>query len=68
MSEEREEGGTPAIVEAVRAGITLQLKEAVGCEFIAEREELLMRKVRNWLDTDARLAKNFVLLGNSKEP
>ena len=52
MSEEREEGGTPAIVKAVRAGITLQLKEAVGCDFIAEREESLMRKVRNWMDTD----------------
>ena len=52
----------------MRAGITLQLKEAVGCDFIAEREESLMRKVRNWMDTDVRLAKNFVLLGNSKGP
>ena len=48
-SEEREEGGTPAIVEAVRAGMTVQLKEAVGCEFIAEREETLMRRVRAWM-------------------
>ena len=39
-------------MEAVRAGLTLQLKEAVGCEIIAEREETLMRRVRGWMATD----------------
>ena len=29
--------------------MTLQLKEAVGCDFIAEREETLMRRVRGWM-------------------
>ena len=29
--EHREEGGTPAIVESIRAGLVFQLKEAVGC-------------------------------------
>ncbi len=34
----REEGGTPAIVESIRAGLVFQLKEAVGHEAIAKRE------------------------------
>ena len=37
--ERREEGGTPAIVESIRAGLVFQLKEAVGVEAIREREE-----------------------------
>lgn len=35
----REEGGTPAIVESIRAGLVFQLKEAVGVATIKEREE-----------------------------
>ena len=34
----REEGGTPAIIESIRAGLVFQLKEAVGAEAIRERE------------------------------
>ena len=30
--EHREEGGTPGIVESIRAGLVFQLKEAVGVE------------------------------------
>jgi selenocysteine lyase/cysteine desulfurase len=41
----REEGGTPAIVEAVRAGLVFGLKEAVGTDLIAAREEQLWRHV-----------------------
>ena len=37
--EHREEGGTPAIVESIRAGLAFQLKERVGSEAIREREE-----------------------------
>ncbi len=37
--EHREEGGTPAIVESIRAGLVFGLKEAVGVEAIREREE-----------------------------
>lgn len=36
--EHREEAGTPAIVEAIRAGLVFQLKEAVGTSVIATRE------------------------------
>jgi len=46
----REEGGTPAIVESIRAGLVFQLKQAVGTELIERREnELLGRAVRSWL-------------------
>ena len=62
----REEGGTPAIVEAVRAGMAVQLKEAAAAQgFIGEREDALMRRVRGRM-ADGRLGKNFVLLGNSQ--
>ncbi len=39
----REEGGTPAIVESIRAGLVFALKEAVGTDLIAAREERLWR-------------------------
>ena len=56
----REEGGTPAIIEAVRAGLVFQLKEAVGTETIRCAEErLLERAVEAWRDEPA-----IELLGN----
>lgn len=39
----REEGGTPAIVESVRAGLVFAVKDAVGTEAIQAREERLWR-------------------------
>ena len=39
----REEGGTPAIVESIRAGLVFALKDAVGTELIQAREERLWR-------------------------
>jgi len=47
----REEGGTPAIIEAIRAGLVFQLKEAVGVPVIrAAEERLLGRAVTAWAD------------------
>ena len=47
--EHREEGGTPAIVESIRAGLVFQLKEAVGTEAIREREEAFIRRaIERW--------------------
>jgi selenocysteine lyase/cysteine desulfurase len=47
--EHREEGGTPAIIESVRAGLVFQLKGAVGVEAIrAAEERLLSRAVASW--------------------
>ena len=41
----REEGGTPAIIESIRAGLVFALKQAVGTDLIAAREEQLWRHV-----------------------
>jgi selenocysteine lyase/cysteine desulfurase len=47
--EHREEGGTPAIIESVRAGLVFQLKQAVGVETIrAAEERFLSRAVATW--------------------
>ncbi len=47
--EHREEGGTPAIVESIRAGLVFQLKAAVGVEAIREREhDFIRRAMRRW--------------------
>jgi len=46
---QREEGGTPAIVEAIRAGLVFQLKDAVGIDVIrAHEEHYLRRAVAAW--------------------
>ncbi|MEJ7833550.1 MAG: aminotransferase class V-fold PLP-dependent enzyme [Nocardioides sp.] len=51
---QREEGGTPAIIEAVRAGMVFQLKEAVGTDTIREQEERhLSRAVSAWREEPA---------------
>jgi selenocysteine lyase/cysteine desulfurase len=52
--EHREEGGTPAIVESIRAGLVFQLKQAVGVETIREREESFTRRaMRRWQENAA---------------
>jgi selenocysteine lyase/cysteine desulfurase len=56
----REEGGTSAIVESVRAGLVLALKQAVGTDLIREREQrFLGRALERW-----RRNPNLELLGN----
>jgi selenocysteine lyase/cysteine desulfurase len=45
----REEGGTPAIIESIRAGLVFQLKDAVGVDVIrAHEEDMLRRAVTAW--------------------
>ena len=45
----REEGGTPGIVESIRAGIVFTVKEAVGSDEIRRREhEFARRALRSW--------------------
>jgi selenocysteine lyase/cysteine desulfurase len=45
----REEGGTPAIVESIRAGLVFALKDAVGVDVIrAHEEDFLRRAVAAW--------------------
>ena len=56
----REEGGTPAIVDSIRAGLVFQLKEAVGLDVIRAHEEHYLRlAVRAWLAEPA-----IEILGN----
>lgn len=48
---QREEGGTPAIVEAIRAGLVFQLKQAVGHDVIRAREDAFLKAaVTAWAD------------------
>jgi selenocysteine lyase/cysteine desulfurase len=45
----REEGGTPAIVESVRAGLAFRVKQAVGAAEIRDRETRCVRRaIRSW--------------------
>lgn len=47
--EHREEGGTPAIIESIRAGLAFLVKERVGVEEIRRREEeLVARALASW--------------------
>jgi selenocysteine lyase/cysteine desulfurase len=56
----REEGGTPAIVECIRAGLVFQLKEAVGVDVIrAHEDRFLGRAVAAW-----QQEPNIEILGN----
>jgi selenocysteine lyase/cysteine desulfurase len=50
----REEGGTPAIVESIRAGLVFQLKQAVGVDVIrAHEEDFWRRAVARWTKNPA---------------
>ena len=58
--EHREEGGTPAIVESIRAGLVFGLKQTVGAEAIREREESFIRRaIERWSSHP-----NLEILGN----
>src|SRR5581483_8959068 len=51
----REEGGTPAIVESVRAGLVFALKQAVGTEVIQACEERLWRRALDRWQANPRI-------------
>ena len=58
----REEGGTPAIVESIRAGLVFQLKQAVGVDTIKAHEEAYWRAaVQAWSSNPA-----IQVLGNTR--
>ena len=58
----REEGGTPAIVESIRAGLVVGLKQAVGTDLIQEREERFRRRALDRWRRNPRIE----LLGNQR--
>ncbi|CAH8854041.1 unnamed protein product [Trichobilharzia szidati] len=62
--EEREEGGTPAIIESIRAGMVMQLKQAVTPEAIMEREEVHVKRVWKKLSD----CPNIIVLGGNQAP
>jgi len=58
----REEGGTPAIIESIRAGLVFQLKQAVGVDTIKAHEEAYWRRA-----AEAWAANPSIqVLGNTK--
>ncbi|HEX7097932.1 MAG TPA: aminotransferase class V-fold PLP-dependent enzyme [Acidimicrobiia bacterium] len=58
--EHREEGGTPAIVESIRAGLVFALKERVGADTIRRLEDgFIRRAIESW-----RQNPNIRILGN----
>lgn len=58
--EHREEGGTPAIVDSIRAGLVFQLKAAVGTDVIkAQEDRFLKAAITSWRDNP-----NIQILGN----
>jgi selenocysteine lyase/cysteine desulfurase len=60
--EHREEGGTPAIVESIRAGLVFRLKETVGVERIRRLEhDFIQRAIQSWSENP-----NIEILGNPK--
>ena len=60
----REEGGTPAIVESIRAGLVVALKEAVGTDLILALERGWWRRAVERWDRNPHLE----ILGNPDAP
>ena len=56
----REEAGTPAIVESIRAGLVFALKQAVGAEEIRRREHRFVRRALEFWGANPRIQ----ILGN----
>ncbi len=56
----REEGGTPAIIESIRAGMVFALKDAVGTDLIGQREQRLWWQALDRWQTDP----NIEILGH----
>jgi len=63
-AERREEGGTPAIVESIRAGLAFKLQQQVGTDEIERREsDFVQRAMARWSECE-----NIEILGNLQAP
>ena len=61
--ERREEGGTPAIVESIRAGLVFKLQQAVGTDLIERLEaSFKQRALTQW-----KTNRNIEVLGDSSQ-
>jgi len=59
----REEGGTPAIVESIRAGLVFKLQQDVGTKLIENKEsDFIQRALKRWA-----LQPNIKILGSLSE-
>ncbi len=58
----REEGGTPAIIESIRAGLVFKLKSAVGEDVIEELEQSFVERAIACWSADPRIS----ILGNKE--
>ncbi|MDX7990996.1 aminotransferase class V-fold PLP-dependent enzyme [Xenorhabdus littoralis] len=62
--ERREEGGTPAIIESIRAGLVFKIQQQIGLDYIEKREQDLVEQAFSyWRDLP-----NFELMGNPSLP
>ncbi len=62
--ERREEGGTPAIVESIRAGLAFKIQQDVGFEEITQRESSFIRRAIQRLSR----CDNLEILGPTEAP
>jgi len=63
-TERREEGGTPAIIESIRAGLVFKLQQAVGTDKIEQREsDFVARALARW-----SACSNIKVLAESEVP
>ncbi len=62
--EAREDGGTPGFLQAIRIALAIKLKEDIGIENIAKREDQLVKKAFELLDPIKGL---HILSGDLKE-
>lgn len=60
--EEREEGGTPGIIETIRAGMVVKLQQDVGLETIQNNEHRYIKRAIEFFET----LPNVSVLGNTK--
>ncbi|XP_059152586.1 uncharacterized protein LOC131938535 [Physella acuta] len=59
-AEVREEGGTPAIIESIRAGLVFKLKDTLTTKFIMAKEmEMMELAIKAWADHP-----DIIILGN----
>ena len=62
--ERREEGGTPAIVESIRAGLVFKLQQEVGTDEIQRREHGFVQRATERFQA----SPNIEILGNADAP
>jgi len=53
---EREEGGTPDVIGAIRAGLAFQLKQSIGAAAISQADKELVEKIQQTLGAHPRIA------------